>query len=203
MKVLRLTFLELGPRVDCLDLFENLDTLYLQNNMFNELTQTTFQFNLRLRDLNLSHNKFIKLNGALSHLIYLNFLDISFNSIEDLDVYKEFPPNIHVLRCTSNPFLRKPTPTGENGKEYFRKQVILALPDLAELDKTQVLPMERLKYQGKLPVHLHAQVDRRLAEIAREQKERETRERVELELEREIQRDQGIDEIQATKKTID
>ena len=89
-----------------------------------------------MRDLNLSHNKFIKLNGALSHLIHLNFLDISFNSIEDLDVYKELPPNIHVLRSNSNPFLRKPTPTGENGKEYFRKQVILALLDLAEFDKT-------------------------------------------------------------------
>ena len=113
-------------------------------------------------DLNLSHNKFIKLNGALSHLINLNFLDISFNSIEEFEVYKELPPSIHVLRCNSNPFLRKPTPSGESGKEYHRKLIVLALTELAELDRTSVLPMERLKYQGKLPQHLHAQVDRRL-----------------------------------------
>ena len=86
LTVLRMTFMDLGPRVDCLDLFENLQTLYLHNNLLNEMTQTTFQFNMHLRDLNLSHNKFIRLNGALCHLMKLNFLDISFNSIEDLEV---------------------------------------------------------------------------------------------------------------------
>ena len=55
--------------------------------------------------------------------------------------------------------MRKPVAGNLSGKELYRRRVILHCLELAELDKTPILPVERLKYQGKLPAALHAQVD--------------------------------------------
>ena len=77
--------MHLGPKVECLELFENLDTLYLQNNLFNELSDMSFQFNVKLTYLNLSHNTFTNLQKSLVHLDNLNFLDISFNKIGEFE----------------------------------------------------------------------------------------------------------------------
>ena len=109
--------------------------------------------------VNLGHNKIQKLNGSLIHLKELVFLDISFNAIETLEIEKELPKGLHVLRCNSNPFLRKPIPDESNTKTYFRKQFILYHLNLTELDQTPVLPVERLKYQGHVPPMLYPQID--------------------------------------------
>ena len=45
MKTIRLTFLDVGPQVENLEFFENLESLFLNNNVFETIGQYAFQFN--------------------------------------------------------------------------------------------------------------------------------------------------------------
>lgn len=68
LKTLRLQGLDLGPTVECLELFENLESLYLDMNKLQFLTINSFQFNVKLLNLNLSRNKIMKVHGSIKHL---------------------------------------------------------------------------------------------------------------------------------------
>jgi len=48
LKNLRLTFLNIGPKVENLEFFENLETLFLQHNCIERIGTTAFQFNINL-----------------------------------------------------------------------------------------------------------------------------------------------------------
>ena len=48
LKNLRLTFLNIGPKVESLEFFENLETLFLQHNCIEQIGTTAFQFNINL-----------------------------------------------------------------------------------------------------------------------------------------------------------
>ena len=50
LKTIRLGFLNIGPKVENLDIFEHLENLYLQNNKFNEIG-SGLQMNTRLQFL--------------------------------------------------------------------------------------------------------------------------------------------------------
>ena len=77
LKTIRLGFLNVGPKVQSVEIFEYLENLYLQNNRIQEIG-TGLQMNLNLTFLALQHNQIKKLEG-IKHLKILSFLDISYN----------------------------------------------------------------------------------------------------------------------------
>lgn len=48
MKTLQMTFLNIGPTIQNLEFFENLENVFLQHNSISYLSSTSFQFNLKL-----------------------------------------------------------------------------------------------------------------------------------------------------------
>ena len=40
--------MDLGPKIEALELFENLECLFLDYNKFSEMTLNSFQFNVKL-----------------------------------------------------------------------------------------------------------------------------------------------------------
>jgi Leucine-rich repeat (LRR) protein len=93
LKHLRLSFLNIGPNIQNLEFFENLENLLLQHNNFEEIGKNSLQFNLNLQMINLSHNKITKLQG-LTHLNNLIYFNISHNLIEEFDPQNELPKNL-------------------------------------------------------------------------------------------------------------
>jgi len=78
LKHLRLSFLNIGPNIQNLEFFENLENLLLQQNCIEEIGKNSLQFNLNLQMLNLAHNRIQRLEG-LTHLDNLIFLNIGHN----------------------------------------------------------------------------------------------------------------------------
>merc|ERR1711935_710946 len=137
-------------------------------------------FNVSLRMLNLSSNKISKLEG-LAHLKNLVFFDVSDNKIEEFDPDSELPKGLQIVRMNDNP-------VEQNDKKY-REKLIVALDDLVELDRLQVIQAERLLYKGLLPKHLHPQVNNRLKQLRKEKMEQEAREKLEFEVQAEMMED--------------
>jgi Leucine-rich repeat (LRR) protein len=81
--------------------------------------------------LNLSNNKITELE-CLTHLSQLAFLDMSSNLIQSYNPVKDLPKSIIILRMAQNPFEQ------EDPKAY-RKQSVLALEYLTEIDKIKVI----------------------------------------------------------------
>ena len=48
MKTLQMTFLNIGPRIENLEFFENLENVFLQHNCISSMSETSFQFNINL-----------------------------------------------------------------------------------------------------------------------------------------------------------
>ena len=75
--------------------------------------------------LSLSNNKIKEIEG-ISHLSQLAFLDVSSNCIEIIDTSR-LPTSIIILRMNNNPV------------DDYRKEVVVYLNDLTELDKIKVV----------------------------------------------------------------
>jgi Leucine-rich repeat (LRR) protein len=76
----------------------------------------------------------------------LQYLDLSGNQIEEVDVKAELPESLIFLKLRGNPIA-----TSSSSLIAYRKPIVLGLPNLIELDKIEVLVAERLSYQGLLP----------------------------------------------------
>jgi len=63
---------------------------------------------------------------------------------------------LHVLRINDNP-------VEANNPLDYRKEIVIALDDLVELDKMKVIQAERLSYKGLLPHFNRRKVDEMLA----------------------------------------
>ena len=76
----------------------------------------------------------------------------------------------------------------------YRKPIVLALPNLIEFDKVEIVLAERLAYQGLLP---KCNVEKMLKEKIKNRMMKDADERMERELRIEIRTEQGIDSRQA------
>ena len=195
LKSLRLTFLNIGPKLQHLEFFENLETLFLQYNCIETIGANSLQFNINLQMLNLSNNK-IKEIECLDHLSNLAFLDMSSNLIESYNPKKDFPPSIIILRMADNPFEK------EDPKQY-RKDSVLALDFLTEIDKIKVIQAERLFYKGLLPPQLKFSVEKKIEQFKLERMEEEAKEKLESDLYREMMEDKGIAVTERINKNLD
>jgi len=78
MTTLSMTFLSIGPKIENLEFFENLENIMLQHNSIKYINESSFQFNVKLQMLNLSHNDIEEIVG-IDHLNDLVYLDLSSN----------------------------------------------------------------------------------------------------------------------------
>ena len=82
LRTIRLDFLDVGPKIENLEIFEHLENLYLQYNKIQEIG-IGLKRNVNLVFLAL-HNNQIKNIEGLSHLNKLAYLVLSNNFIEEL-----------------------------------------------------------------------------------------------------------------------
>jgi len=113
LKTLRLTFLNIGPKLQNLEFFENLENLFIQHNNIETIGLHSLQFNTNLQILNLANNAITRVEGV-EHLTQLALLDLSFNKIEECTPSKDLPPNLSYLRMNNNP-------VAENDEDTYRK----------------------------------------------------------------------------------
>ena len=128
LKTIRLGFLNLGPAIESLDIFEYVQNLYLQYNKIQEIGDG-LRMNPNLEFLALQSNQIKKVEG-IKHLRKLSFLDLSNNLIAQYDV-EEFPQNIMVLKMIENPC--------QKAIKDYRRQLVVHLPQLEDLDKIKVI----------------------------------------------------------------
>lgn len=110
---------------------------------------------------------------------------MSSNLIESYNPFEDLPKSIIILRMDDNPFEK------QDPKEY-RKNSVLALNFLTELDKIKVIEAERLYYRGLLPPQLKFSVEKKIAQFKEERLEEEAKEKLESELYREMMEDKGV-----------
>lgn len=194
MKTMRLTFLNIGPKIQNLEFFENLDSLYLQHNCLQEIGRYSLQFNLKLQILNLSHNK-IKIVEGLDQLKELVFLDLSFNQISKINPKRELPKALTYLRMHDNP-------VASSDPEY-RQKCVVALDMLLEMDRIKCVMEERMIYRGLLPGKGMARVEQLLTKYRKERQEQEARERMEFDLYVEMMEDQGVSQRERIEKRLE
>ncbi len=82
LRTIRLDFLDVGPKIENLEIFEHLENLYLQFNKISEIG-IGLQKNVNLIFLALHNNQIKKIEG-FAHLNKLAYLDLSNNLIEEL-----------------------------------------------------------------------------------------------------------------------
>lgn len=102
LRTIRLDFLDLGPKIENLEIFEHLESLYLHYNKIQEIGRG-LEMNKNIIFLSLHNNQIKKLEGV-KHLRHLAFLDISNNQIESIPDIKEVPrENLMILKLQGNP----------------------------------------------------------------------------------------------------
>jgi len=89
LRTIRLDFLDVGPVIDNLEIFEHLESLYLQYNKLSSIGKGLAQ-NVNLVFLALHNNQIKRIEG-LRHLKKLAFLDLSNNEIEEITDVEEIP----------------------------------------------------------------------------------------------------------------
>lgn len=105
LRTIRLDFLDVGPNIENLEIFEHLENLYLQYNKISEIGRG-LEMNVNLVFIAL-HNNQIKNIEGLGHLKKLAYLDLSNNLIEELpkDLKNHLPcDSMMILKLQGNPF---------------------------------------------------------------------------------------------------
>ncbi|KAL8001275.1 putative leucine-rich repeat domain superfamily [Plasmopara halstedii] len=120
-KILRLDWLDIG-RIDNLDAFTHVETLYLQYNLIE--TIENLENHQQLLFLALAGNRIRRVRN-LKCLVNLKFLDLSMNYIDEIDV-SEFPESLCVLRLAGNPYIHH---TPDYANLFFE-----LLPNLVQID---------------------------------------------------------------------
>jgi len=145
LKTLRLGYLHLGPSIEGLEQFTGLEHLYLNSNQIERIPTLAFASNRQLNFLVLSGNRIREIEG-LAELPNLQYIDLSKNLIEAVEPGVCLPKSLMFLKLSDNPISAK-----EQLLSEYRKPFVLALENLVELDKLEVLVAERLFYSGMLP----------------------------------------------------
>lgn len=109
---MRLGFQNIGPEIQNLEMFTNLETLILSGNCIESIPAGALIKNTKLQFLSLSRNKLTEVKH-LAHLVNLQFLDISNNQIEEVTRQQlaEFPPNLLALKLIGNPIEQRASQT--------------------------------------------------------------------------------------------
>ena len=189
LRTIRLDFLDIGPHIQNLEIFEHLENLYLQYNKISEIGMG-LAMNVNLIFLALHGNQIKRLEG-LSHLKRLAFLDLSNNLIEELPEVRSCLPceNMMILKLHGNPL----------ESNSYRKRIVLAMPKLEELDRTKVVQAERLFYRGLIKID----IDKLLEEYRRERGESDAKDKMERDLYLEFMEDKGQESQQRMMKSLD
>lgn len=113
-------------------------------NQITSIGVDAFPKNFNLLFLKLSRNKIAAIQN-LKHLTKLEHLDLSHNQIEEV-AEGELPPRLISLKLYNNPVHER----AERKKQLsvYRRPIVLALPHLVDLDKVEIMPVERMHYQG-------------------------------------------------------
>jgi hypothetical protein len=121
----------------------------------------------------------------LSHLLSLQFLDLSHNLIEDVGDLNELPSNLLALKFIGNPIEQRAV----NSKQLsiYRKPFVLHLRFLEELDKIEIDAAERMTYEGTLPRRIN--IDQMLQFKIKDNAIRKQGFKIQNELKIEIKRD--------------
>ena len=189
LRTIRLDFLDIGPHIQNLEIFEHLENLYLQYNKISEIGMG-LAMNVNLIFLALHGNQIKRLEG-LSHLKRLAFLDLSNNLIEELPEVRSCLPceNMMILKLHGNPL----------ESNSYRKRIVLAMPKLEELDRTKVVQAERLFYRGLIKID----IDKLLEEYRRERGESDAKDKMERDLYLEFMEDKGQESQQRMMNSLD
>lgn len=134
--------LRLGPTLQGLEQFVELESLHLAGNFIEEIAPNAFEKNLKLNYLVLEGNRISEITG-LKDLPDLQYVDLSNNDIEKIDATKQLPQSLLFLKLKGNPMQTK---TKHKQALAYRKPLVLALPNLVELDRIEILVAERLSY---------------------------------------------------------
>ena len=153
LKTIRLPFLDIGPKIENLEFFENLENLYLNNNNISRMGINSLQFNINIQSLNLSDNQ-IEIIEGIDHLNNLANLNLSGNFIVEYNPLRQFPKEIVYLQMQGNPV--------EKSDPDYRKKGVLALELLLEFDRLKVVQAERMTYSGLLPKSVGFNVEKNL-----------------------------------------
>jgi Leucine-rich repeat (LRR) protein len=139
VQTLRLGFLNIGPSVVLLNVdFSSLTTIFLQFNKITKVADDAFANCQHLKFLALQSNQ-IAAWPDLSYLQSLEFLDISSNKLA-VQGSDYLPTSLLVLKLQGNPC------AATDHKYLYRKDYVITLPQLEELDRLRILPAERLSH---------------------------------------------------------
>lgn len=83
-------------------------------------------------------------------------------------------------------------PVEQSNPKQYRKDAVITLDDLIEMDKIKVIQAERLCYKGLLPYTSRKKVDEMLERFKQEREEEVAREKMEFDLYIEMNDDKGI-----------
>ena len=186
LRTIRLDFLDVGPNIDNLEIFEHLESLYLQYNKLSSIGKGLSQ-NVNLVFLALHNNQIKRIEG-LKHLKKLAFLDLSNNEIEDIPNVEEIPSqSLMILKLFNNPV-----------KDY-RKRIVLHLPKLEELDRIKVIEAERLAYKGLIKIDVVKLVE----QFRMQRQEQDAKEKMERELYLDFMLEKGLESQARMMKSLD
>lgn len=189
LRTIRLDFLDLGPKIENLEIFEHIENLYLQYNKLSEIGNG-LAMNRQLVFLALSNNQIKRIEG-LSHLKQLAYLDISHNLIEAIPDVREIPANLLMLKTNGNP-VQKYT------KDY-RKPIVLHASQLEVLDRVKVVQAEKLAYKGLIRID----VDKMVEQYRLERQEADAKERMEKDLYLDFMETKGLESRDRMMKQLD
>ncbi len=116
-----------------LDIYENLEELYLQRNFIRHIEGLKYLKNLQILNLN---NNYIRKIENISNLDNLLILDLAENLIENFDI-SDFPKNVVYLYLFDNLFY------DEIDLLYFRSNCIKSLCNLERLDYLTISEKEK------------------------------------------------------------
>ena len=167
-------------------MFVNLEQIVLSGNCISEIVPSSFRTNVNLQFLSLAKNKLTAIEN-MGHLESLQFLDLSNNLIEAVPYLNELPANLLSLKLIGNPIERQASES--NKLAAYRKPFVLHLSQLEDLDKMEILAVERMSYQGTLPRRVN--IDEMLRKKKQEDEIRKQGFKLQNELRVEIQREQG------------
>lgn len=83
-------------------------------------------------------------------------------------------------------------PIEKKDSREYRKDMVMALEDLIELDKVKVIQAERLTYKGLLPHFSRKKLDVMLEKFIVERDEADAKEKMEFELYVEMMDEKGV-----------
>ena len=127
--------------------FENLEALWLNNNKLKKIEN--LDKNFRIKELFVSQNRLITLEGSLLVMKFLKVLLLDNNKLRQLDkqlVYLKQLPFLENLNLFNNPLAEEPE---------YRYRVIFNIPKLKVFDRHKITEFEKIKAEKVVPEYMN------------------------------------------------